>query len=220
MSDELVAQLLDAPDAHLVIARAQALLNDETQRRSAFYEWLRDDVKAEFINGQVIMHSPVRRHHLRASKLLTNLLYNYVVTHDLGEVDTEKALVTLTRNDYEPDICFWRKEIADTFSDETMQHPAPDLVIEVLSKSTEKRDRGIKFEDYAAHGVHEYWLVDPRRQLVEQYRLDEEFMAFEAVGTFKLPDTIRAVTVTGFTIPVQAIFDQQANRAALRDLLA
>ncbi len=39
--------------------------------------------------------------------------------------------------------------------------PAPDLIVEVLSESTEANDRGIKFEDYAAHGVVEYWIVDP-----------------------------------------------------------
>ncbi len=217
--NELVTELLDSPDAKLIIDRVQAVLNDESQRRRAFYEWLRDDVKAEFINGEVIMHSPVVRGHLRANKRLFRLLMDYIEAHDLGEVDYEKALVMLTRNDYEPDICFWRKEVADEFDDDTMQHPAPDLVIEILSKSTAKRDRGIKYEDYAAHGVREYWLVDPRRQLVEQYSLDEEFMAFDAVGTFRLPDTISALTVPGFTIPVRAIFEADANRHALNGLM-
>lgn len=67
MSGEFVAELADAPDAKLIIARVQAILDDKTQRRKSFYEWLRDDVKAEFINGQVIMHSPARRHHLRST---------------------------------------------------------------------------------------------------------------------------------------------------------
>ena len=217
--DEFVAELMEAPDAKLIIDRVQIALNTESQRRHEFYEWLRDDVKAEFINGEVIMHSPVFRRHLRASKWLFRLLMDYVEINDLGEVDIEKALVTLTRNDYEPDICFWRKEIADTFNDETMQHPAPDLVVEILSKSTANRDRGIKYEDYAAHGVLEYWLVDPRRKLVEQYKLDEEFMAFEIVGSSKITDTITAITVPGFTIPVRAMFEQEANRAALGVLL-
>ena len=132
-------------------------------------------------------------------------------------------MVTLTRNDYEPDICFWRKEVADEFDDETMQHPAPDLVIEILSKGTAKRDRGVKVEDYAAHGVREYWLVDPMRQTVEQFRLDEQFMAFDAVGNFHLndtlTDTLTALTVPGFTIPVRAIFEKDANREALQNLL-
>lgn len=219
MMTDFVADLFDAPDAQLIIDRVQAMLNDEKKRRQEFYEWLQDDVKAEFINGEVIMHSPVKRRHLRASKLLFNLLQNFIVIRDLGEVDIEKALVALTRNDYEPDICFWRKEVADEFDDDMMKHPAPDLVIEILSKGTVKRDRGIKFEDYASHGVREYWLVDPLRHTVEQFRLDEEFMAFDTVGNFHLPDTITALTVPGFTIPVRAIFEQEANAGTLRALL-
>lgn len=217
---DFIADLLDSPDAKLIIDRVQAVLNDEAKRRQAFYEWLQDDVKAEFINGKVIMHSPVKRRHLRASGNLTTLLRVYVQINNLGEVDTEKALVTLTRNDYEPDICFWRKEVADEFDDETMKHPAPDLVVEILSKGTAKRDRGIKFEDYASHGVREYWLVDPRRQTVEQFRLDEEFMAFDAVGNFHLTDTITALTLPGFSIPIRAIFEQEANAETLRALMA
>jgi Putative restriction endonuclease len=104
--DEFVVRLLNAPDVKLIIGRVQTALNTEAKRRHKFYEWLRDDVKAEFINGEVIMHSPVFRRHLRASKHIFNLMHNFVVAHDLGEVDIEKALVTLTRNDYEPDICF------------------------------------------------------------------------------------------------------------------
>ncbi|QHV97009.1 Uma2 family endonuclease [Spirosoma endbachense] len=219
MTDELITELLDAPDAQLIINRVQAVLNDEKKRRQEFYEWLTDDVKAEFINGKVIMHSPVKRGHLRASKYLFNLLQNFVSQHNLGEVDIEKAMVSLTRNDYEPDICFWRKEVADEFDDETMQHPAPDLIVEVLSKGTAKRDRGIKFEDYASHGVREYWLVDPIRQTVEQFQLDEEFMAFDAVGNFHLNDTITALTIQGFIIPIRAIFDKDANQSALQSLL-
>ena len=220
MLTEYVTELLEAPDVQLIINRVQAVLNDEKKRRQSFYEWLTDDIKAEFINGEVIMHSPVKRRHLRASGNLSTLLRIYVQFHGLGEVDIEKAMVSLTRNDYEPDICFWRKEVADTFDDDTMQHPAPDLVVEILSKGTAKRDRGIKFEDYAAHGVREYWLVDPTRQTVEQFQLDEAFMAFDAVGNFHLNDSITALTVTGFTIPVRAIFEQEANSEALKSLLS
>ncbi len=220
MNDEFIAELLDAPDAQLIIDRVQTALNDEKKRRNEFYEWLQDDVKAEFINGKVVMHSPVKRRHLRAGGNLSTLLRIYVQFRDLGEVDVEKALVVLTRNDYEPDICFWRKEVADEFTDDTMKHPAPDFVVEILSRGTAKRDRGIKYEDYAAHGVREYWLVDATRQTVEQFQLDEEFMAFDAVGNFHINDTITALTVPGFTIPIRAIFEPEANRAALRDLLA
>ena len=219
MLADRVAELLEAPDAKLVIERAQAILNDEAERRRAFREWLRDDVKAEFINGEVIMHSPVKRRHLVASKLLENLLQNYVMIHELGEVDTEKALVGMTRNDYEPDICYWNKETASTFDDDQMVHPAPDLIVEILSKSTAKFDRGIKFEDYAAHGVREYWIIDPVRQSVAQYQLDEPTMAFASTAVLFINDTLSSLTVSGFQIPVRAIFDKDANMTALQKLM-
>ena len=105
-----------------------------------------------------------------------------------------------------------------------MQHPAPDLVIEILSKSTAKRDRAtfvgrIKFEDYAAHGVQEYWLIDPVRQTVEQFQLDAEFMAFDAIGNFHLHNTITALTIPGFSIPIKAIFDKDTNLSVLQTLI-
>ncbi len=214
-----VAELLEAPDAKLVIERAQAILNDEAERRREFREWLRDDVKAEFINGEVIMHSPAKRRHLNAAVNLTTLLHVFVHLRDLGEVDTEKALVGMTRNDYEPDICYWNKETASTFDDDQMVHPAPDLIVEILSKSTAKFDKGIKFEDYAAHGVREYWIIDPVRQSVAQYQLDEPTMAFASVAVLFIDDTLSSLTVPGFAIPVRAIFDKEANMTALQILM-
>ncbi len=117
----------------------------------------------------------------------------------------------LTRNDYEPDICYWNTEVADAFTDDQMEHPAPDLIVEVLSKSTTGRDRGVKFEDYAAHGVREYWIIDPIRKAVEQYELDEGTMAFARVAVLydDVNDTLTALTVPGFEIPVKAIFDKK-----------
>ncbi|MFD2569413.1 Uma2 family endonuclease [Spirosoma soli] len=219
MLESRVHDLLEAPDAKLVIERAQAILADEAERRRAFREWLRDDVKAEFINGEVIMHSPVKRRHLDATKYLENLLLNFVMLNDLGVVDSEKALIGLTRNDYEPDICYWNSETAASFEDDQMEHPAPDLIVEVLSKSTTGRDRGVKFEDYAAHGVLEYWIIDPVRKSVEQYRLDEPTMAFASAATLYNDDTLEALTVPGFAIPVQAIFDKKVNIETLQKLM-
>jgi Uma2 family endonuclease len=224
MLENRVADLLEAPDTKLDIERAQAILADEAERRRAFREWLRDDFNserrpAEFINGEVIMHSPVKRRHLDASANLMILLRVYVQMYGLGAVDSEKALVGLTRNDYEPDICYWKKETADTFTDDQMEHPAPDLIVEILSKSTTGRDRGVKFEDYAAHGVLEYWIIDPVRKSVEQYQLDEATMAFASVASLYIDDTLSAGTVTGFQIPVRAIFDKLVNMETLQALM-
>lgn len=47
-----------------------------------------------------------------------------------------------------------------------MVHPAPDFTVEVLSKSTASKDKGVKLEDYAAHGVRGYWIIDPIRKSI------------------------------------------------------
>jgi Uma2 family endonuclease len=52
-----------------------------------------------------------------------------------------------------------------------MLFPAPDFVVEILSKGTARKDKGIKKEDYALHGVKEYWIIDPIKQTIEQYLL-------------------------------------------------
>lgn len=78
MRKGFMADLLDSPNAKLIIDRVQAMLDDEKKRRQEFCEWLQDDVKAEFINGEVIIHSPVKRRHLRANGNLTTLLRVYV----------------------------------------------------------------------------------------------------------------------------------------------
>lgn len=214
--------LLEAPDALLLIKQAQTILADESNRRHAFREWLTEEVKAEFINGKIIMHSPAKRRHLNATQNLFVLLHVFVHKYDLGVVNTEKALVGLTRNDYEPDICYWNAQTAATFTDDQMEHPAPDLVVEILSKSTTGRDRGVKFEDYAAHGVGEYWIVDPVRKAVEQYTLDEGTMAFARAAVLydDANDTLTAGVVPGFTIPIRAIFDKKANMETLQEIMA
>ena len=51
---------------------------------------------------------------------------------------------------------------------------APDLIVEVLSESTKKKDITIKGEKYSAAGVREYWLVDPKKKRVHVYYYEQE----------------------------------------------
>ena len=213
-------KILQRPDAQLLIDRATYLLRAEDQKRLSFREWLDEDKKAEFINGEVIMHSPVKRKHWRASGLLSRLLSIYTSLNNLGEVAVEKALIALTRNDYEPDICFFNKEVAEQFTDDQMIFPAPDFVVEILSKSTSKTDKGIKHKDYAAHGIKEYWIIDPNRQSIDQFILvgnDNEYMPAK---THFYDQDIKSFVLPNFEIPVAAIFNEKINKATLAQLFS
>ncbi len=167
---ELLLELKEHPDIILLMQEVQEILSHESEKRKAFRELIHENSKAEFINGDTVYHSPVKRRHWKVVTNLVVKLGSYVASNNLGEVGSEKVMISLTRNDYEPDIVFFSQDKVQTFSDEQLLFPAPDFVVEVLSGSTEKYDRNEKFIDYAAHGVSEYWIIDPEKQTVEQYR--------------------------------------------------
>ncbi|HMO40949.1 MAG TPA: Uma2 family endonuclease [Saprospiraceae bacterium] len=217
MKKNIAEQLLEMPNAPLVIEEVQQALAAERSLRRHFYEIVTEDQKAEFINGEIIVHSPVKKRHDNASGNLYILLKSYVTKHQLGYVGHEKLMISLTRNDYEPDICFFQQDKAAHFKEEQTTFPAPDLVVEVLSSGTHARDRGIKFQDYEAHGILEYWIVDARQQTVEQYHLQDN--AYEPINTFDKKQHLQSIAVEGFTIPVKAIFDQQVFLQTLAGLL-
>ena len=217
---ELAAQLLESPKAPQIIQQVQAILNDEKASRQAFYEWIDEDMKAEFINGEIVVHSPALHKHNSVVMLLGTLMNAFVIEREMGIVLVEKALIELTRNSYEPDICYFGPAKSATIQPEMLYYPAPDLVVEVLSKSTKKNDREVKFEDYAAHNVAEYWIIDPTRQTVELFTIDADTEAYAPVGLFRVGDSVSSQQLPGFTIPVKAIFDAGANMTALRTLLS
>lgn len=214
---QVLEALISSPRLPHYVQQLQEVLAREHGLRQKFYEEITEDQTVEFINGQVCLHSPVQRRHSVASDLLFKLLSTHVDRHQLGWVGHEKLLVVLTRNDYEPDVAFWRAERAKDFSADQMKFPAPDFVVEVLSPSTVKNDRGVKFEDYAAHGVGEYWIVDPEAERIEKYVLEGE--SFTPAGTFQA-GSIGSAVIAGFEIPVAAVFHRETNLAALRRLLS
>ncbi|RMG72674.1 MAG: Uma2 family endonuclease [Bacteroidetes bacterium] len=211
-----LAAILDRPDAPNLVARLQTQLEQEQQRRQQFYAEVDEDMKAEFINGEVIIQSPVKKAHTDAAGALYKLLSTFVQVHQLGYVGYEKVMTAFTRNDYEPDVVFFGLEKSQHFQKGLWKYPPPDFVAEVLSDSTEARDRGVKFQDFEAHGVQEYWIIDPEDESVEQYLLYN--------GAYKLhlkagQGPVSSRVVAGFEVPIRALFDEQVQVEALRRML-
>jgi len=215
-AEQIIQQLVRSPRLPQITQQLEAILQAEQERRARFYEEMSEGQKVEFINGEVVVQTPVRLRHNESSSNLATLLRAYVQRHNLGVVGHEKLLVTLTRNDYEPDICFWGRAKAAAFTPDQMKFPAPDLVVEVLFDSTAEIDRGIKFVDYALHGVGEYWIVDADQESVEQYLLHGE--TYELAVKVKA-GTIQSAVVEGFDIPVRAIFDSAQQIETLQAIL-
>jgi Uma2 family endonuclease len=107
--DAVLEKLLESPKLALYLRQIEDVLEREKAARQKFHHDLRDDQKAEFINGEVVMHSPVKKWHNDCGRRLLTLLSTYVQKYSLGFVGYEKILIRLTRNDYEPDLCFSRR---------------------------------------------------------------------------------------------------------------
>ena len=215
--DSLIDSILDMPNAPLIVQKVNTALEDERRKREAFYNDITEQVKAEFINGEVIIHSPVVKTHNEISGNAYRILDAYIFENNLGFLGIEKILIQLTRNDYEPDICFFKEEKAQHFTDNQKFFPAPDLVVEVLSKSTKERDRGVKFQDYQAHDVEEYWIIDPQKQVIEQYVLQEG--AYELILKSS-SGTLQSQAVKGLQFPIIALFDRNENYKTVKEILA
>lgn len=210
--------LLEAPNLPQLVKEAQAVLTEESRRREQFYNDIDETVKAEFINGQVVMHSPVKRMHNNARKWLLKLMDTYVEIHKLGEVQDEKIMIHLSRNSFEPDIAFWTTEQAQDFKNDQMLFPAPDFIVEVLSPSTAKNDRGIKMIDYALHQVQEYWIIDPEACIVEQYLLQKEDTVYYLHSRKEVGDEITSHAIAGFQIPIDSIFSATSTLETLQKM--
>lgn len=174
ISDKLFNEIMNFSGAQNLLERANKQIELEKKNRQKFRKELKEHQKAEFINGEVVMQSPVKNIHAILSLEIVFEIMSFLKKNPIGRVYHEKVLISLERNDFEPDICFFKKEIADKFKQDQMIFPPPNFIAEVISPSTEEIDRGVKFRDYEASGVGEYWIVDPEKNTIEQYLLGED----------------------------------------------
>jgi Uma2 family endonuclease len=125
----------------------------------------------EIIAGELfVTPAPALRHQRVVGRIMI-LLGGFVDAHGLGTVFPGPVDVLFAEGDYlEPDLVFVARGHEALLSDRGIEGP-PDLVVEVLSPSTEARDRGLKLDRYRRFGVGEYWIVDPDGRTVEVWKL-------------------------------------------------
>ena len=80
----------------------------------------------------------------------------------------------------------------------------PDLVIEILSPSTMKHDRGDKMKIYREHQVREYWIVDPKNQPIEGYQHQNN--DYDLVSFAVEEGEIVSSVLEGFSLDVRSVF--------------
>lgn len=129
----------------------------------------------EIEDGRLIEVPSPRREHQRILARLTTFLDDFAMEHNLGTVVMDVDVVLPTGVGYIPDIAFvLREREEELLVPDGKVHGAPDLVVEVISPTTRRRDRVKKFRNYWRAGVRWLWFVDSEELTVEEFKWTEE----------------------------------------------
>jgi Uma2 family endonuclease len=129
-----------------------------------------DGNRYETIAGELFVTPGPSLRHQRVLSRLHLLLGTYITQHHLGEVlfaPTDVVLGPMTL--VEPDLLFVRRDRAHIATEQELTGP-PDLVVEIISPSSARTDRGRKRALYQEEGVTEYWVVDCDLARIEVWR--------------------------------------------------
>ncbi len=158
----------------------------------------------ELIDGVVVMSpSPTPRHQDVAMEIAVQLGI-FLREHAIGKVFPEIDVhfgEGPTGGDlvYRPEVIFVRAERLPAMQDKIFG--GPDLVVEVISRGSRRMDNETKKNDYERFGVREYWLIDPEREAMTFYRLDENhFVEVPPAGT-----TFASQAVPGFELDLHRV---------------
>jgi Uma2 family endonuclease len=166
-----------------------------------------DGKRHELIDGVHFVTPAPNTRHQRIVIHLAVALETFARAHGLGKVFVAPYDVVFSRHDVvEPDLIFVSAARAAVL---TAAHAAgaPDLVIEILSPSTRRRDEMLKRDLYEARGVAEYWLIDPEAETVKVLRREEERFGRARLLSLRDGDLLETALLPGLELPLATVFE-------------
>ncbi|HLN79599.1 MAG TPA: Uma2 family endonuclease [Thermoanaerobaculia bacterium] len=168
------------------------------------YARLPDDRRYEVIDGELFLTPAPTPYHQIVKGRIERLLENHVERGSLGMVLDAPCDVVLSKFDVlQPDIFFISAGRLATIGEKYISD-APDLVIEVLSPGTRRRDRTLKSKRYALFGVREMWIADPERKTIEVFVNSGD--GFRRDAAFGGEDVLRSPLLPGLEVPLARVF--------------
>jgi len=160
----------------------------------------------EIIDGELYMIPAPSLGHQRTIRRFLYAIEDFLQDNPVGEVFPAPTDVIFSDiNILQPDIVFIGKERFAILTRENIQG-APDLVIEVLSTGTQKRDRTLKLNIYSKFGVPEYWMANHDRATVEIWRRKGKKLVFQA--TLDKTQILTTPLLPGLEIKLEKIFQK------------
>ena len=157
----------------------------------------------ELSDGKLeVLPMPSDFHQLIVMRLAA-ALFAFVTAQRLGQVRFAPLRIRLGAGKFrEPDLMFVTAAHDDRRGEQYWQ--PPDLVVEVISPDDPRRDRVVKWREYARAGIPEYWLIDPAAATVEVYLLQGQ--GYKLDRTLQAGDELTSDQLPGWTLAVADLF--------------
>lgn len=152
-----------------------ATVQEKQARRWTYEEYYRldDDQRYELVDGNLLKEPAPDTWHQDSSRKLFRLIDRFVLQNELGEVFFAPIDVVLDpENTVQPDLVFVASASARIIQRRAI-FGVPELLVEIVSPASVRRDRHDKKELYARFGVKEYWIADPANKVLEILTLRE-----------------------------------------------
>ncbi|TLV01236.1 Uma2 family endonuclease [Dyadobacter luticola] len=158
----------------------------------------------QIINGEEVMSPSPFIPHQRVQIRLLRFLGNHVEPDNLGELFVAPLDVIFEEgfNVLQPDIIFISRENQDIMKE--WIRGVPDLVVEIVSKSSVKMDTVIKKEIYERYGVPECWIVFPDKTKIEIFELVNG--KYQLSGSYQGNQEVSSPALPGLHFKASAIF--------------
>lgn len=189
------------------MAQATGVLQKIVMTYDDYLHLPNDGRRYEILEGELFVSpAPVTKHQ-RISRNLLTILHQHTCQHKLGEVFSSPTDVILSRtNVVEPDLLFVSNDRKKIITEKNIQG-APDLMVEILSETSEEQDRTAKKQIYARHGVKEYWLIDPNTETLEVYKLNARTRIFQHTATYQSDESCQSSLFPGLKIKLRELWE-------------
>ena len=171
-----------------------------------------DGKRHELIDGHHYVTPSPNVTHQRVLGRLHLMIGAWLVDHPIGEEFLSPFDVVFSDFDIvEPDLLYLSKARAARVLTPLHARGVPELVVEIASKGTRKRDATIKLRLYERAGVSEYWIVDPQVDGVRVYRRGEGDFGNATELLAHAHDVLTTPLLPGLEMPLTRIFEKPAT---------
>jgi Uma2 family endonuclease len=166
-----------------------------------------DGKRHEIIDGDHCVTPAPKTKHQKVSFNLTVAVGSFVKQRGLGLVLAAPSDVILSDdNVVQPDLLFVSTARANIVTEDNIRG-APDLVVEIISETTRKKDEVTKRKLYQRFGVQEYWVVDPELETVKIFRRTQQGYSRAVELSKESNDILATELLAGFDLALTEIFD-------------